>query len=135
MYVMVCVDNSLGVAFNHRRQSRDRGLRERLLELSRESVLWVSPYTAPLFRTHAPQLRCAAEPLTAAGPGEFCFVERESLRDCRPEALYLYRWNRSYPADQWLELSLSDWTLTARRDFSGSSHPCITEEVYLPCEP
>lgn len=135
MYVMICVDDALGVAFNHRRQSRDRLLRERMAELSGESLLWVSPYTAPLFPADLPQLRVHEDPLRAAGPGEFCFVERESLADCRPERLYLYRWNRAYPADQHLELSLEHWTLTECRDFPGSSHPCITEEVYLPCEP
>ena len=133
MIVMVCVDKSLGVAFNHRRQSRDRVLRERMTELSRESLLWVSPYTAALFRRDIPQLRVHEDPLRAAGPGEFCFVERESLADCRPERLYLYRWNRAYPADQFLELPLEDWTLLERREFSTPTHPCITEEVYLPC--
>lgn len=131
MYVMLCVDDALGVAFNHRRQSRDRLLRARLLELSQDSLLWVDPYTAEQFEEDAPQLRTSEEPLAAAGEGEFCFLERESLPSCDAEGLYLYRWNRTYPADQWLKLPLEEWTLVEQNEFPGSSHKRITEEVYL----
>ena len=34
MKIIVCVDNQNGMMFNHRRQSQDRVLRKRILELT-----------------------------------------------------------------------------------------------------
>ena len=49
MILIVCVDDNMGMAFNHRRQSQDRLLRRRLLERVGASKLWMSPYTARQF--------------------------------------------------------------------------------------
>ena len=49
MLLIVCVDDNMGMAFNHRRQSQDRLLRRRLLERVGVSKLWMSPYTARQF--------------------------------------------------------------------------------------
>ncbi len=49
MILIVCVDDNMGMAFNHRRQSQDRLLRRRLLERVGVSKLWMSPYTARRF--------------------------------------------------------------------------------------
>ena len=48
----------------------------------------------------------------------------------RMEGLVLYRWNRRYPADLYCTLPLEDFVLEERREFAGSSHECITREVY-----
>ena len=57
--------------------------------------------------------------------------------DLRPVAekitqIVLYRWNRHYPADKKFpaELFADRWTMISQRDFPGSSHERITEEVY-----
>ena len=39
------VDNSMGMLFNHRRQSRDRVLVQRILEITRGHALWMNAYT------------------------------------------------------------------------------------------
>ena len=48
------------------------------------------------------------------------------------EKIVLFRWNRVYPADTWLDLSLDEegWHLVNCQEFSGSSHKTITQEVY-----
>jgi hypothetical protein len=46
------------------------------------------------------------------------------------EKLVVFRWNRQYPADQHLDLSLAGWKLQQTEDFPGKSHEKITEEVY-----
>ena len=47
MNVIICVDNCNGVAFNHRRQSRDKVLCQKLIE--RYKKIKVAPYSEPLF--------------------------------------------------------------------------------------
>ena len=49
MKLILCVDDKGGLAFNHRRQSRDRVLNERILMHCGMHRLWISPYTAKLF--------------------------------------------------------------------------------------
>ena len=48
MKLILCVDDKGGLAFNHRRQSRDRVLNEHILMHCVMSSLWISPYTAKL---------------------------------------------------------------------------------------
>ena len=49
MKLILCVDDNGGMAFNHRRQSRDRVLNEHILALCGMHRLWITPYTAKLF--------------------------------------------------------------------------------------
>ncbi|MCD8021233.1 MAG: ribonuclease Z, partial [Clostridiales bacterium] len=72
--------------------------------------------------------------LQKAGQGEFCFVEDQHLRLFinRIETLYLFKWNRAYPADFYFDIDLSDprWKLIKTEEFSGKSHQIITLEEY-----
>ena len=110
MTAIVCVDEAWGMAFHGRRQSRDRAVCARILEDAAEDFL------------------------AQAGPGELCFVEEPPLLPWldRLEGLVLYRWNRRYPADAWLDVRPGPpgWTLARREEFSGHSHERITKEVY-----
>ena len=49
MILMACVDGRNGMAFNRRRQSRDRAVRADLLAEAGEARLWVSGGTARQF--------------------------------------------------------------------------------------
>lgn len=40
MKLIVCMDDKNGMAFNHRRQSRDRVLAERIMELTENAKLY-----------------------------------------------------------------------------------------------
>ena len=55
-----------------------------------------------------------------------------SRRGCveRIEEIYLYRWNRDYPAEVYFPVDLSVWKCMETKEFAGSSHEKITRERY-----
>ena len=57
-------------------------------------------------------------------------MEDRQLPAEKLEGLILYRWNRAYPSDVRWELDLSQFALTERAEFSGTSHETITRERY-----
>lgn len=133
MHIHLCLSDEDGMLFNHRRQSRDRVLCERLLAtLSQERPLYLSPYSAPLFSAFGHPLHISEHFLTEAGEGDVCFVEDRALLPhlARMETLTVYRWNRTYPTDTVCDLPWQDFTLLSREDFTGSSHERITKEIY-----
>lgn len=134
MILALCVDDKKGMAFNGRRQSMDRLLRADLLAEAGEGPLWVSPYTANQFDPALTGLRVSEDFLLRAGPGEVCFAEFPPLAQVldRAEGILLYRWNRTYPADQYLDFdpAAAGFRLISAGDFSGSSHTTLTKEVY-----
>lgn len=106
--IIVCVDNRMGMSFNHRRVSRDRVVSGDILEMVRGNVFWMAPGAEKLFeealkekvketdggkkepgceeKTQAAGKMEAAkmwktdpEFLTKAGAEDFCFVEGENL--------------------------------------------------------
>ena len=131
MILMVCIDDRGGMMFNHRRQSMDRVLRERLLEICAGKRLHVTPYTARQFEQDAP-LCVSQAPWLAAGQGEYYFAEDGEISMQNVERVYVYRWNRAYPGDRFfkVDLALLGFQLTASADFAGYSHENITEEIY-----
>lgn len=133
---MVCVDDQMGMLFNRRRQSRDRRLVERILEMTSGGILWVNHYTAPLFAdTDCFQVQVDDAFLEKAGAGEYCFAENVDVAvwEEKIERIVMYRWNRTYPADIRFPIPLQEkgWRLIQSRDFPGHSHERITEEVYI----
>ena len=136
MIAMICVDDKGGTMFNHRRQSKDRVLRAEMLRLAGEHRLKVSPYTARQFEPEEQAALDVSENFLAeAGAEDFCFVEEMPLApwEDQIQTLILFRWNRVYPADAHLDIPLAEhgWKLTESRDFAGSSHETITQEVYI----
>ena len=160
MILLVCVDDALGMAFNHRRQSMDRALRDRLRTVCAGKNLFLSPYSMKQFEkdqadtdltmeasysaatassgtaSTALPVRFHADDyyLSQAGAGDFCFVETDDVLplESQAEAIILYRWNRHYPSDLTFRIPLAGhgWRLTAVTEFPGFSHERITEEVY-----
>ena len=135
MILAACVDGRNGMAFNHRRQSRDRLVRWDLLKEAGRAGLWMDGASACQFTDiQRERLRVDEGFLDKAGPGDFCFVEDRSVKDYvnSVERVILYRWDRAYPADLFWDLSLEGWTLERREEFPGYSHKIITKEVYVP---
>ncbi len=131
MKLIVCVDDNGGMMFNGRRQSQDRVLREKVLSMTAGHTLWMSEYSAKQFaeggdfKVHD---RCADKAKT----DDFCFVENTtfSIDDC--DEVWMFRWNRRYPADvTWnVDLQTNGFSLTGTEEFVGSSHPKITLDIY-----
>ena len=133
MKLIVCLDERMGMAFNQRRQSRDRVLTEDLVRSVKGSRLFVMPYSVPLFAGQDVELAVSERPMLEATDRDWCFLEL-----CSPETvdgikeLIVYRWNRHYPSDRKFPTALlsSRWQLTCKREFPGKSHETITLEVY-----
>lgn len=132
MRIAVCIDSRGGMLFNCRRQSQDRILRQNLLLEAAGGPLWMSPYSLEQFGHPLEQIRTAEDFPCRAGPGELCFFEELDPAPwlAEAEAVILYCWNRTYPADRRFPLPLMGWTVERREEFAGSSHERITKEVY-----
>ncbi len=131
MQVIVCVDDDLGMMFNHRRVSKDRKLIDRMLEITKGKRILMNHYSEELFAGKQ-DIFVEDDFLEKAGDQDVCFVENEPLAPYTDQInkIILYRWNRKYPADVHFDISLNGWQLVESYDFKGYSHEKITEEVY-----
>lgn len=134
MRIIVCLDDNGGMLFGGRRQSKDRLLREDILKLTADCVLWMDEYSFRQFAEESQNIRVDESFLSAAGENDFCFVERVDISQYadRVSGVIIYRWNRIYPADVRFptELFSYQWSLVSCEEFPGFSHETITREVY-----
>lgn len=133
MNIILCIDDNLGMLFNNRRQSKDIILTKRIVDITKNSKLWVNKYSYALFeQIDTSNINVDENFLAEAANGEFCFVEDKELKPYEKwiEKLIVFRWNRSYPADRTLDIDLSKWCLQESTEFEGNSHKNITMEVY-----
>lgn len=134
MNIAVCLDEKNGMLFNRRRQSRDRVVTDDIVKLASGRPILMHPYSAPLFYG----LGCAVDAdesfLEKAGENDLCFVENALLlpQIARIRSVTVYRWNRKYPADFFLDADLAacGFKLISSEDFPGFSHEKITKECY-----
>ena len=132
MKLIVCLSDDGGMMFNHRRQSRDRVLIADMMNHVGDGLLWVSPYSAPLFGEDCPSLRIAPNPALTAEKNDYCFVEDTPLPQGLEDTneLLIYRWNRLYPSDVYFTCDTSTFSLAESQEFVGSSHDNITKEIW-----
>ena len=126
MILISCADNSLGLRFNGRRQSRDRAVSARIQEKTGGEI-WLAQESEALFP--GANIHIVSQP-----EGDWCFWERPA--EAMPEKIILYRWNRDYPGDVFFAFpgGAEHWILESQEDFKGFSHETLTEEIYLPQE-
>lgn len=139
MIIIVCIDDRKGLMFHNRRVSQDRFQRQDMLRECGGKNLYMSEYSEKMFcDNEARNIVVSGDFLKRAGAGEYCFVEDADVSEYeeKMEAVILYRWNRSYPADVYFTLNLSEdkWILERTEEFKGSSHDRITKEVYKRAE-
>lgn len=133
MIVIVCLDETKGMMFNGRRQSRDRSVTEKIQQICTGKRLWMNAYSYKLYGVlENTEIFTDEDFLGKAGRGDICFVESEGLASFadRIETLIVFWWNRKYPKDFSLDVDLGEWIKIQKTDFSGSSHEIITLEVY-----
>lgn len=132
MNVIVCAEENMGMLFNGRRVSRDKAVIRKIAELVGEKRLWINQFSEEMFEGVCP---CSVDSdfLNKAGNDDFCFVENVPLLpyEKRIGKIILFRWNRRYPSDVKLDISLEELKLSAAEDFKGDSHEKITMEVYV----
>ncbi len=137
MNIIVCIDDDGGMLFNKRRQSRDRILLEDMAAMVKKTgkKLWIAPFSAKLFGAAEEMCHFITVDetfLENASEQDFCFVENVPLRKWLDDidSVIVYRWNRKYPADTYLDIDLTKWQMEETKEFAGSSHEKITREVY-----
>lgn len=132
MILAFCIDDQGGLAFNHRRQSRDRALVADLLAAAGARPVFCLPYSAGLFD---PGTVTVTDDPGAVSADGILFLENADPAAYLPQAeeLLLYRWNRLYPADLTLRGKPVQWgyRLQDTTDFAGTSHEKITRERYV----
>ncbi len=130
---IVCLDDHYGMAFNGRRQSRDRAVTTDLLSYMDGRELWIHPASRLLFPEDCPNLKVSESFLELAGDETWCFVETV---DPAPYAhlirnVMVYSWGRSYPNDLIFPHEiLINRHLSQRQYFPGFSHESICRELY-----
>lgn len=131
MTIIVCVDDNMGMMFNNRRQSRDVAVIDKIYEITDESRLFVNEYSKKLF--DAQKVIVCNEMLDMASDSDYCFVENISLCEHtdKIKSIILFKWNRSYPYDVKLDISMDNFTQVSVEDFAGNSHEKITKAVYV----
>lgn len=132
MHIIVCLDDKNGMMFNGRRQSQDSVLRNRVSVIADGSRLMMNEYSKKQF-TDVEDICVDENFLKNADRDDVCFVENLPLSEIeeRIDTITVFRWNRVYPSDKKFDIDLNiGWKLVESRDFAGSSHEKITEEVY-----
>lgn len=131
MIVITCVDDNKGMLFNGRRQSKDKKVTEKILEIVGDHPMYINEFSQSLF----PEKSFLCEnPLETCGMDDFCFIENLSLTPYKEKInkLYLFHWNRVYPHDFSFDLDLSNnFSLKKTEEFVGNSHEKITLEEWI----
>lgn len=134
MRVILTLDDHNGMLFNHRRQSSDIAVRNRIKRLVSGQTLYLNAYSAEQFKDTDIHLFVDEDFLDKAGKGDFCFVENEKLSGMKAdiEEFILFKWNRKYPSDFVLDLLPEDCDMTcvSIEEFVGHSHDKITMEIW-----
>lgn len=131
MNAIICLDEKNGMMFNKRRQSRDSVLNQKVLEIATGKKLLMNGYSAKLFGENS-SITVEENFLDIAQKGDFCFIEKgmETLQNV--ENLYVFLWNRHYPADVYFRLDIEKegFVLQSTEEFPGTSHEKITLNIY-----
>ena len=136
MIICVALDDNNGMLFNNRRQSQDKILRDNLLNESKSSRLWMNEYSMKQFVEQIPEnVVVDNDFMDKASIDDYCFVEDVLLANYENKIskLIIYKWNRVYPTDMYLDIDLSNggWNMESTEEFVGNSHKLITKEVWI----
>ena len=131
MNIIVCVDKSNGMMFNNRRQSQDKELVSKIIELTSNERLLMSEYSAQMFGENA-TIVVDNRFITQAQAGDFVFIEETEIPTEQVEDIYIFNWNRDYPADKYFDFDLkaNGYKRMKTIDFAGNSHKKITLEIF-----
>ncbi len=130
MKIIVCVDKNNGMTFNGRRQSQDSAVRQKIAQICGNSPIYMNNYTAKTFSGEC-NVIIDESFLQTAGKDDFCFVENLPVDAQWADEIYLFNWNRRYPADSYFDIDLKQgYKRVSKEEFSGTSHDKITLEIF-----
>ena len=129
--IIICIDKNSGMSFLGKRQSQDRVLREKVLEITSGSRLLMNPCSAKQFE-NTESIIVDDDFLNNANQGDFCFVEDREVTTENVESFYIFNWNRKYPGDLFfnVDLKAEGFKKIKKEEFQGNSHDKITLEIY-----
>ena len=124
MIAIFMLDDRKGMMFNHRRQSRDRQVIQRILQLAEGRIIRMSPYTATLFEGESSDAHVISSShfYEEAGDNDFCIFE-ETLPDEIGQIKEMIIFN--------VDLENGTWFRERAEEFQGTSHEKITMEHYI----
>lgn len=133
MIIYVCTDDSMGMMFGGKRQSRDKILIDDVTATANQPI-YIDKYSEILFKGTNADYKISDNLLEEAKDGDCCFIENKALRTFsdKIEKIILYRWNRKYPADFFFDIDLasSKFRRVTSIEFAGFSHDRITREEW-----
>ncbi|WP_426348663.1 hypothetical protein ACPWSR_13025 [Alloiococcus sp. CFN-8] len=134
MNVIICLDDSNGMMFNKRRQSRDSKVIEDISKMIGEEILYISSYSEILFKSSPINYVITDNPLVTENCLSHCFIEDKIIDISNKDITQftIYRWNRKYPGDLFFNSNLKEngFQLVSITEFVGTSHECIGKEVW-----
>ncbi len=131
MKIIVCLDKNKGLAFNGRRQSRDRVLLEDIKEWHTALPIVIRPYSERLFKEANIPYIVSENPFSETFDQNYIFVEENlAIKKEIIDEVIIYNWNTVYPFDAAFYFDLTGFKLANKRNFEGYSHKKITKEVY-----
>lgn len=132
MKLIVCIDDHNGILFNNRRVSRDAVLCENVMQLLKDNILYLDEYSSKLFESYADRICVKELQKGSIGAEEYYFFEKGDISALEEEIVecILYRWNRAYPADTFLDMKGEGYEMAEQMEFAGSSHSRITREIW-----
>ena len=130
MTLICCIAKNGGMLFQGKRVSRDMAVSEKILSLMEGKKLYLSPSSATLF-PESEKIVAVENPMAFAGE-DFCFVENCDFSPEDADTIYLFHWNRDYPADAFFpfDVKAEGYRKIKKEDFAGNSHKKITLEIY-----
>ncbi len=133
MNIIVCIDKSGGMMFGGRRQSMDKEVISMIIEISKGARLLMSEYSAKMFLDYN-NIICDDAFVLKARAGDYCFFEDIQIPTENIEDVYVFNWNRDYPADKYFIFDLKEYKKVKKTEFAGNSHKKITLEVFKKIE-
>ncbi|HBJ10354.1 MAG TPA: ribonuclease Z [Ruminococcaceae bacterium] len=128
MKMFICTDKNGGTAFADRRQSSDSAVRKKIFEITGGKPLYLNSYSAQQFEDKS-GLIISEDFISNMHKGDFCFAENTCPDLSLFDELYIFNWNRNYPADKYFEPAPAFKRVKSEK-FTGTSHDKITLTVY-----
>ena len=134
MVLITCVDQKNGLGFNGRRQTSDSAVYADICKYAVDHFcgLEMAPVTLKAIMQYLSLNGDEEHPIVTEAK-EARFAE---LDDCKGlddiyDTLILYRWDKTYPADMFLEIGLQNYQLVESQELHGTSHEKIVKETYM----
>lgn len=130
MNIIACIDDNNGILFNNRRQSRDKEVIKKIMDVVGENILLIHSFSKNLFEEYD-NIVVNDNLLEEAKTSDFCFVENVKPTSCKNiHKVYLFKWNKKYPYDTTFDIKTDEYHLAFTEEFKGNSHDNITLEIY-----